>query len=127
MGAGSPVPPDLLTPTRWADVSIHVKSSRKINSGRLKTAVGGISISKACQFQNVNEKNPVTSFSNLNPYPTKPFPAPVNMGIPRNISSGNNKESAYFILQNLQVKNVDKILVGHIGTRLHTFSVGQIG
>ena len=90
-GVGSPVPPDLLTPMRWTDVSIHVKSSRKINRGRLETAVGGISNSKACQFQNVNEKNPVTSFSNLNPY-AEPFPAPVNTGIPRNIPSGNNKD-----------------------------------
>ena len=44
-GVGSPVPPDLLTPTRWADVSIHVKSPRKVNRGRLETAVGGISMS----------------------------------------------------------------------------------
>ena len=91
---GSPAPPDHLTPTRWADVSIHVKSSRKINGVCLETAVGGISNSKACLYQNVNEKNPVTSFSNLNPY-AEPFPASVNTGIPRNIPSGNNKESAY--------------------------------
>ena len=67
--------------------------------------------SKVCQFQNVNEKNPVTSFSNVNPY-AEPFPTPANTGIPRNIPSGN-KESAYSILQNLRVKNVNKILLGH--------------
>ena len=94
-GVWSPVPPDLLTTKRWADLSIHVKSSHKLNRGLLETAVGGISNIKACQFQNVNEKNPVISLSNLNPY-VKPFPAPVSTGIPRNIPSGNNKASSYF-------------------------------